>query len=139
MHFRAATTVRNTVVLLMALLLALAADLSLAAPQAHAYNKYWITTFTLASGYPNPVCGTSNGHPCGPNGYLYAGSNYVFCRAWGAEVNDGQGNFNRWWLWTDLDTPAGSQGWVSAYYLSGQGNDQADYWNGSRWVPIPNC
>ncbi|MCX4695537.1 hypothetical protein [Streptomyces sp. NBC_01408] len=139
MRLRAAATVRNTVVLLTALLLALAANVSLAAPQAHAYNKYWITTFTLTGGYPNPVCGTSNGHPCGPNGYLYAGSNYVFCRTWGAGVDDGEGNFNRWWLWTDLDTPAGSRGWVSAYYLSGQGNDQADYWNGSRWVPIPNC
>lgn len=139
MRLHITTPMRNTIALLTVLLLAFTVSMSITAPRAHAYSKYWITTFREAAGYPNAVCGTSNGHPCGANGYLYAGSNYVYCRVWGAELNDGQGNYNRWWLWTDLDTPAGSQGWVSAYYLSGQGNDQADYWNGSRWVAIPNC
>jgi hypothetical protein len=37
---------------------------------------------------------------------------------------DDRGNFNHWWLWTDLDS--GGQGLLSAYSLGGQGNDQAD-------------
>jgi hypothetical protein len=59
----------------------------------------------------------------------------VWCRRWGGEVSDSQGNFNHWWLWTDLDV--GSRGWISAYYIQGQGNDQAnDMYTGK---PIPNC
>jgi hypothetical protein len=25
--------------------------------------------------------------------------------------------YNHWWLWTDLDFPEGSRGWISAYYV----------------------
>ncbi len=60
---------------------------------------------------------------------------YIYCRRWGGEVRDGNGNFNHWWLWTDLDT--GGRGWISAYYISGQGNDQANDMNTGH--PIPDC
>jgi hypothetical protein len=56
-------------------------------------------------------------------GTLLAGSNYVYCRSWGPEVRAGSG-FNHWWLRTDLDDGPANQ-WVSAYYLSRWGNDEA--------------
>ena len=41
----------------------------------------------------------------------------------------GSGNaYNHWWLYTDMDT--GGRDFVSAYYLSGQGNDVAKDVNG---------
>jgi hypothetical protein len=68
-------------------------------------------------------------------GTLYANSsNYVFCKAWGSKVSDSSGNYNHWWLWTDLDT--GGKGWVSAYYLTLWGNDVAK--DNSGHV-IPTC
>ena len=68
-------------------------------------------------------------------GTLYAAStNYVYCKAWGPEISDLAGNYNHWWMWTDLDT--GGQGWVSAYYLSLWGNDVA---NDNSGNVIPNC
>jgi len=48
----------------------------------------------------------------------------VWCRRWGGEVRDAAGNFNHWWLWTELDT--GGDGWIAAYYIQGEGNDQAN-------------
>jgi hypothetical protein len=66
-------------------------------------------------------------------GTLYAGTNYVFCKEWGAKVGSGSA-YNHWWLSTDMDT--GGQDYVSAYYLSCQGNDQADDMYGGA---IPTC
>lgn len=91
------------------------------APTAH----YWVDTFANAPGYG------ANGAVVGT---LYAGTSYVFCRQWGNQVSDSSGNFNHWWLWTDLDT--GGKGWVSAYYLSRWGNDVAKDNSG---VDIPAC
>ncbi|HEY6723290.1 MAG TPA: hypothetical protein VI197_04635 [Polyangiaceae bacterium] len=56
---------------------------------------------------------------------------FVWCRSWGGLVSDDRGNYNHWWLWTEFDDPAGVTGWMPAYYIDGQGNDQA---NG-----IPDC
>ena len=89
------------------------------------YSKYWVNTFAAAPGYNG-----SWNHV----GTLYAGTNYVFCKIWGALVSDSAGNYNHFWLWTDLDT--GGQGWVSAYYLSLWGNDVAKDNSGNV---IPNC
>jgi CHAP domain len=87
--------------------------------------KWWVTTFASAPGY---------GGGWRRVGTLYAGTNYVFCKDWGAQISDSVGNYNHWWLWTDLDT--GGQGWVSAYYLSKWGNDVA---KDNAGTVIPNC
>jgi hypothetical protein len=92
------------------------------------YSKWWVSTFASAPGYYGAG---ANWHQVGT---LYAATNYVFCKAWGPRVSDGAGNYNHWWLWTDLDT--GGQGWVSAYYLSLWGNDVA---RDNSGTVIPNC
>src|SRR5262249_56491801 len=68
-------------------------------------------------------------------GTVYQGTNYVLCKAWGREIRDGSGNYNHWWLKTDLDVGPANQ-WVSAYYLSRWGNDVAKDNNGTV---IPTC
>ncbi|HEX6777247.1 MAG TPA: protein kinase [Ktedonobacterales bacterium] len=92
------------------------------------YSKWWVDTFANAPGYYGAG---ANWHRVGT---LYAATNYVFCKAWGSIVSDNSGNYNHWWLWTDLDT--GGQGWVSAYYLTRWGNDVAK--DNSGHV-IPTC
>lgn len=64
---------------------------------------------------------------------------YIWCRRLGGEVRDGSGRFNHWWLWTDLDVggDAGGRGWISAYFILDQGNDQAD--DIDTGLPIPTC
>lgn len=90
-------------------------------------GKYWVDTFANATGYKWPSTLT-------PVGTLYQGTNYVYCKAWGEEVRSGS-SYNRYWLKTDLDVgPAGA--WVSAYYLSRWGNDEARDNNGAV---IPDC
>jgi len=89
-------------------------------------NKYWVTTFANARGLQK-------------NGILYAGRNYVYCKMDfitdpRTNVRDAAGNYNKWWLWTDMDT--GGQDYVSAYYLSKWGNDEAKDDNGQD---IPLC
>ena len=104
---------------------------SCAAPSGWPGTKYWIRIFATAPAYS----GTSTS--CGRVGENTTASNpqYIWCRRWGAEVRDGQGNYNHWWLWTDLDT--GGRGWISAYYIQGQGNDQANDMN--TGAPIAEC
>jgi serine/threonine protein kinase len=92
------------------------------------YSKWWVDTFATAPGYYGAG---SNWHQVG---LLYAATNYVFCKAWGPKVSDSSGNYNHWWLWTDLDT--GGKGWVSAYYLTRWGNDVAKDNSGNV---IPTC
>lgn len=101
--------------------------------QVSFYSKkvtVYVDTFENAPGYNTP-----GGSP--QTGTLNAGRNYVYCREWGPIVEDGNGNYNHWWLKTDLDSgnPWQNQ-WVSAYYLSNQGNDEANDINGN---PIPSC
>ncbi|MFC6081275.1 hypothetical protein [Sphaerisporangium aureirubrum] len=95
-------------------------------------GKFWVDTFANATGYREPNSGD-------PQGTLDKGTNYVYCRVWGAEVRHG-GEFNHWWLRTDLDhTNPGKNGrgaYVSAYYLGKWGNDEAKD-NAGR--DLPNC
>ncbi|WP_432838815.1 hypothetical protein [Dactylosporangium sp. CA-092794] len=67
-------------------------------------------------------------------GYVDANPfNYVFCKAeYG--VTTGPYRYNKWWMYTDLDSPAGARGWISAYCLSNYGNDQV-YANGGGEIP----
>lgn len=96
-------------------------------------GKYWVDTFANATGY-------AQANTNDPQGVLNAGTNYVYCKVWGQEIRDGSGNYNHWWLKTDLDTVySGKNGYgayVSAYYLSRWGNDEARDNSGNV---IPNC
>ncbi|GII77876.1 hypothetical protein Sru01_28580 [Sphaerisporangium rufum] len=89
---------------------------------------YWVDTHADAPGYATPG-GTRTGT-------LNKGTNYVYCRVWGPNVQVGA-DYNHWWLKTDLDSgsPTRNQ-WVSAYYLKRWGNDQAKDNSGRD---IPNC
>ncbi|MEW9553395.1 M23 family metallopeptidase [Nonomuraea sp. NPDC050783] len=91
-------------------------------------GRYWVDTFADAPGYSTPG-GTRTGT-------LNRGTNYVYCRVWGPVVESG-GSYNHWWLKTDLDSGSPWQNqWVSAYYLSRWGDDEAKDNNGND---IPAC
>lgn len=87
----------------------------------------WVDTFANAPVYASPTSTTQTGT-------LYAGTNYVYCKVWGREVSSGA-DYNHWWLLTDPDSGPGGQ-YVSAYYLSRWGNDQALDNDGNA---IPDC
>jgi hypothetical protein len=80
-------------------------------------GKVWVDTFPDAPGSNTPGGART--------GTLYTGTNYVYCKVWGPNVQYGSA-YNHWWLLTDLDTgnPWRNQ-YVSAYYLSRWGNDVA--------------
>jgi hypothetical protein len=91
-------------------------------------TKYWVDTFAAAPGYSTPG-GTRTGT-------LYAATNYVFCKVWGPVVQVGS-QYNHWWMRTDLDEGSPWQNqYVSAYYLTRWGNDEAKDNNG---VTLPDC
>ncbi|MEV8624039.1 M23 family metallopeptidase [Streptomyces sp. NPDC051079] len=96
-------------------------------------GKYWVDTFADATGYAQANTNDAQG-------VLRAGTNYVSCKVWGQEIRDGSGNVNHWWLRTDLDTvypgKNGRGAYVSAYYLSRWGNDEARDNSGNV---IPDC
>lgn len=96
------------------------------APVGAPTAKVFINLFADAEGHSGPD------NTCAKVGMSYQSSNpqYVFCRRRGGLVSGSQG-FNHYWLWTELDSPLGAPAWISAYYLQGQGNDQAD--------GIPDC
>lgn len=96
-------------------------------PPPSGTTRYWVDTFANAPVYASPTSTASTGT-------LNQGTNYVFCKTWGREIRNGS-SYNHWWLKTDPDTgPAGQ--WVSAYYLSKWGNDQAKDNNGTV---VPDC
>ncbi|WP_432842029.1 DUF1906 domain-containing protein [Dactylosporangium sp. CA-092794] len=96
---------------------------------AQPVTQYTVTTFANAPGYASE---TSTGQ----TGTLNAGSNYVYCKYWGRQIGSGS-SYNHWWLRTDLDTGSPWQNqYVSAYYLSNWGSDEAFADNG---VSIPSC
>lgn len=89
--------------------------------------KYWVDTFAAAPVYASPTSTVQTGT-------LDAGTNYVYCKVWGPMVGD-SASYNHWWLLTDPDVGPADQ-YVSAYYLSRWGNDQALDNDGN---PIPDC
>lgn len=95
-------------------------------------GKHWVNTFSAATGY-------AAANTARPQGVLNKGTNYVYCKVWGARVGTAS-QFNHWWMRTDLDrTYPGGNGrgaYVSAYYLARWGNDEAKDVNGAV---IPNC
>ncbi|MCI0687155.1 MAG: hypothetical protein L0Y54_07970 [Sporichthyaceae bacterium] len=102
--------------------------------------KYWVDTFATATGYQDGWCYQApvTNQRCQPDGVLWSGTSYVFCKIWGKEVRV-SGNYNSWWLLTDLDSVnSGRDGraFVSAYYLSRWGNNVAKDNSG---VVIPDC
>lgn len=90
--------------------------------------KYWVDTFANAPVYASPTSTVQTGT-------LYAGTNYVYCKVWGPMVGSST-VYNHWWLLTDPDVGPADHQYVSAYYLSKWGNDQALDDNGD---PIPDC
>ncbi|MFI2206407.1 DUF1906 domain-containing protein [Streptomyces sp. NPDC020192] len=88
---------------------------------------YWVDTYADAPVYASPTSTTQTGT-------LHQGTNYVYCKVWGRQIGDAT-TYNHWWLKTDPDVgPAGQ--YVSAYYLSRWGNDEAKDNNGTV---IPDC
>lgn len=90
-------------------------------------TEYWVDTFADAPVYASPTSTVRTGT-------LDAGTNYVYCKVWGPMVGDST-TYNHWWLLTDPDVGPADQ-YVSAYYLSRWGNDQALDNDGN---PIPDC
>lgn len=78
--------------------------------------KYYYNTWHTATGwcdlYGPAVCGV-----------LYAGRNYFYHQCPGAYW-EYQGYHNTWWAYTDLDSPPGARGWVSAVYFTVGGQDE---------------
>ena len=90
-------------------------------------TKYWVDTFANAPVYASPTSTAQTGT-------LYGGTNYVYCKVWGRMIGNST-SYNHWWLRTDPDVGPANQ-YVSAYYLSRWGNDEAKDENGA---PIPDC
>jgi hypothetical protein len=77
---------------------------------------YYYNTWKNATGF----CDGGTFRPCGT---LFAGRNYFYYQCPGARWED-QGYRNYWWAFTDLDTPRGSRGWVSAVYFTVGGQNE---------------
>ena len=98
-----------------------------APPSPPASTNYWVDTWANAPGYASATSTAQTGT-------LYQGTSYVYCKTWGREVRSGS-SFNHWWLKTDLDVGPANQ-YVSAYYLSRWGNDEARDNDG---YDLPRC
>ncbi len=97
------------------------------APPPAATPTYWVDTWAAAPGFPSPTSTAQSGT-------LHQGTHYVYCKSAGREIRSG-GDYNHWWLKTDLDVGPANQ-WVSAYYLSRWGNNEARDNDG---YDIPRC
>jgi hypothetical protein len=91
-----------------------------------ATRYFWVDTFEDAPVFGSPASTRRTGT-------LKQGRNYVFCKVKGREIRVGP-NFNHFWLKTDPDIGGGH--WVSAYYLTRWGNDEAKDNDGTV---IPDC
>jgi hypothetical protein len=91
------------------------------APASTPPASFRINLFRTADGHSGPDSS------CARVGSSVTSTNpqSISCRRWGGEVRDSAGNYNHWWLWTQLDQPAGQHGWISAYYIQNEGNDEA--------------
>jgi hypothetical protein len=88
--------------------------------------KYWVDIFANAGVFGSPTSQVQTGT-------LFKGTNYVFGKRQGRVISTAHGH-NHWWLKTDPDQGTGQ--WVSAYYLTRWGNDEAKDNNGRT---IPDC
>jgi hypothetical protein len=88
--------------------------------------KRWVDT-SSAGVYSTPWT-------TGQTGTLNSGTNYVYCKQWGRMIGNST-SYNHWWLLTDPDVGPSKQ-YVSAYYLTRWGNDQALDNSGNA---IPTC
>ncbi len=84
--------------------------------------KYAFETWKAAPGFRSPSC--SYDDPKCTVGELHAGGDYFFCQTRSARGETDHGYHNHWWLYTDLDSPAGARGWVSAIYVKVGGQEQ---------------
>jgi hypothetical protein len=91
------------------------------APASTPPASFRINLFTTADGRSGPDSS------CAKVGSSFTTTNpqSISCRRYGGEVRDSAGNYNHWWLWTQLDQPAGQHAWISAYYIKNEGNDEA--------------
>ncbi len=90
-------------------------------------TKYWVDTAPTAAVYASATSTAQTGT-------LYAATNYVYCKVWGRMIGNSS-VYNHYWLRTDPDVGPANQ-YVSAYYLSRWGNDEAKDNNGTV---IPDC
>jgi hypothetical protein len=97
-------------------------------PSGHVVTpvKYWVDIFANAGVFGSPTSPVETGT-------LFKGTNYVFGKRQGRVISTPHGH-NHWWLKTDPDKGTGQ--WVSAYYLTRWGNDEAKDNNGRT---IPDC
>ena len=93
------------------------------APASTPNPVYRINLFTTADGHTGP----DNTCPKVGSSLTTSNPQSISCRRWGGEVSDSAGNYNHWWLWTELDQPKDlhQHGWISAYYIKDEGNDKA--------------
>jgi hypothetical protein len=113
-----------------------------ATPSAAARTKYWVDTWQDTPGSNCPGFAVA-GRTCGMQGTLYAGRNYVYCKAWGEDwwINNPSAH-NHWWLLTDLDyllPSASNPDYVAAYYLAGAKNSANDSAYDIYGHVIPTC
>ncbi|MGW8887218.1 glycoside hydrolase domain-containing protein [Streptomyces sp. NPDC055749] len=99
-------------------------DVGLGSPQA---SRYWVDTYADAPVFASATSTTETGT-------LRKGTNYVYCKVWGRMIGNAT-SYNHWWLRTDPDVGPANQ-YVSAYYLSRWGNDEAKDNSGNV---IPDC
>ncbi len=89
---------------------------------------YYFETWKSATGFCQPTPQTDS-TSCGQ---LLAGRNYFYCQKRTADTWQEGEYLNDWWLYTDLDTPKGAHGWVSAVYVTVGGNYE-------RIPGLPDC
>jgi hypothetical protein len=84
--------------------------------------KYYFKTWKTAPAFRSPSC--SYDDPKCTVGELFAGRNYFFCQSKSSRADAVGPYHNHWWLFTDLDSPRGAKGWVSAAYVTAGGQEQ---------------
>ncbi len=92
--------------------------------------QFLVDIFANAPGYAQPGTGAQTGT-------LSKGTHPVYCKVWGPSVGRSATVYNHWWLLTDLDSGSTrNDQYISAYYLTRWGNDEAKDNSGNE---IPDC
>jgi hypothetical protein len=90
--------------------------------QSPGRKTYTYETWKAAPGFRSPSC--SYDDPKCTVGELHAGSNFFYCQTKSSRGETDHGYHNHWWLYTELDSPRGAHGWVSAIYVKVGGQEQ---------------